>query len=129
MKNSITFRNNAFRHLMLKILVIIMTYRIGPSGATIINSFAHLWDSDKNFIVRNNQLLPMPIPATFPLQNSLMEYNFIEEVFLDTAIAHSGSAASDLKQFAHVYAHFHSFTCGVFVKHCFWPFKVYHGYA
>ncbi len=69
--------------------------------AQVINVNPVPWSPSNNFIERNMTSLNQPLPSTKPEDTS---YKYIEDVYLNKSIAHSGSSSTDSKVTQHVFA-------------------------
>ena len=90
--------------LRLTLSSLVILYLTGISFGALIEAKSNLWDPDETFIMCNGDVVSEQLPKTgLSFENSGV-YKYIDNVFRQSAIAHSGSSVGE-SIFQHVYAY------------------------
>lgn len=94
-----TFRRGRTKYTAI---VIVMLLVAGSVQAAVVNFNPVPWSPTNNYIVRNGTEQNQPLPSTQPGNPS---YTYIEDLYLNNSVAHSGSSSTESQFLQHVYAY------------------------
>ncbi len=87
-------------------LVVVLVAGSGSVWATLVDfDGSRAWNAAMTHIVRNDQALSAPLPNVLPGYGDGAPYQYVQDVYYDRAIAHSGASAENPQIYQHVYAY------------------------
>ena len=89
--------------------LMVMVAAVAVLGVTVVPGWATVVkfqpDGVDNTIVRDGHVVPMPLFDSKAIPGSSAPYNYIEEVYDNKAIAHSGAAVNNPQLYQHVFGY------------------------